>query len=168
MSAHSDHGPGIDIFTPGKPGEYDLEGGIWEDEDARNFYENMVDLKAFVPAILFKDNEKSSQSKEKDETRGNVWILGQRRGPAQVLITDPVMPCLDGKEGKDSVSTTEELELELEALDVADEPLELEGPDEAENEELAKKLLDEQGEIHRTFAHGSEIDPILCNHRCAK
>ncbi|CAH2275597.1 regulator of nonsense transcripts 2 isoform X1 [Pelobates cultripes] len=65
-----EHGPGIDIFTPGKPGDYDLEGGIWEDEDARNFYENMIDLKAFVPAILFKDNERSSQSskdaKEKD------------------------------------------------------------------------------------------------------
>lgn len=51
-----------------------MEGGIWEDEDARNFYENMVDLKAFVPAILFKDNEKSSQSKDKEETRGNVKI----------------------------------------------------------------------------------------------
>lgn len=51
----------------------------------------------------------------------------------------------DGKEGKDAASTTEELELELEALDITDEPLELEGPDEAENEELAKKLLDEQG-----------------------
>jgi hypothetical protein len=38
------------------------------------------------------------------------------------------------------------LELELEALDIADDPLELDGPDEAENEaELAKKLLDEQG-----------------------
>lgn len=62
-----DHGPGIDIFTPGKPGEYDLEGGIWEDEDARNFYENLVDLKAFVPAILFKDNEKSGQAKDRDD-----------------------------------------------------------------------------------------------------
>lgn len=51
------------------------------------------------------------------------------------------------------MSTTEELELELEALDIADEPLELEGPDEAENEELAKKLLDEQGKIHRTPRH---------------
>uniref|UniRef100_A0A8C4VT02 Regulator of nonsense transcripts 2 n=1 Tax=Gopherus evgoodei TaxID=1825980 RepID=A0A8C4VT02_9SAUR len=66
-----EHGPGIDIFTPGKPGEYDLEGGIWEDEDARNFYENLIDLKAFVPAILFKDNEKCSQNKDssKDESR---------------------------------------------------------------------------------------------------
>lgn len=70
VPAAPEHGPGIDIFTPGKPGEYDLEGGIWEDEDARNFYENLVDLKAFVPAILFKDNEKSSQGKDKDEARG--------------------------------------------------------------------------------------------------
>lgn len=67
-----EHGPGIDIFTPGKPGEYDLEGGIWEDEDARNFYENLIDLKAFVPAILFKDNEKNCQNKEsnKDDSKG--------------------------------------------------------------------------------------------------
>ncbi|XP_024913069.1 regulator of nonsense transcripts 2 isoform X2 [Cynoglossus semilaevis] len=118
-TVQEEHGPGIDIFTPGKPGEYDLEGGIWEDEDARNFYENMVDLKAFVPAILFKDNEKSGHAKDKEDSK-------------------------DCKEGKDSGSTTEELELELEALDIADEPLELEGADEAENEELAKKLLDEQ------------------------
>lgn len=51
----------------------------------------------------------------------------------------------EGREGKD-VSCTEELELELEALDITDDPLELEAADEAENEELAKKLLDEQGE----------------------
>lgn len=63
----SEHGPGIDIFTPGKPGDYDLEGGIWEDEDARNFYENLVDLKAFVPAILFKDNERA---RDKEEAKG--------------------------------------------------------------------------------------------------
>lgn len=72
------------------------------------------------------------------------------RGKApQCLTVQLFVPGLDGKEAKDSVSTTEELELELEALEIADEPLELEGPDEAENEELAKKLLDEQGKIHR-------------------
>lgn len=70
MFCVAEHGPGIDIFTPGKPGDYELDGGIWEDEDARNFYENLVDLKAFVPAILFKDNEKASQSKDKDESKG--------------------------------------------------------------------------------------------------
>lgn len=43
------------------------------------------------------------------------------------------------------MSAAEDLELELEALDITDEPLELEGGDEVENEELAKKLLDDQG-----------------------
>lgn len=54
-----EYGFGIDIFIFGKFGEYDLEGGIWEDEDVRNFYENFIDLKVFVLVILFKDNEKS-------------------------------------------------------------------------------------------------------------
>lgn len=65
------------------------------------------------------------------------------------------------------MSTTEELELELEALDIADEPLELEGPDEAENDELAKKLLDEQGKIQRTTlgcaqAVEGKCTPAMC------
>lgn len=61
------------------------------------------------------------------------------------FILTMLFSCSDGREGKDVASTAEELELELEALDITEEPLELEGPDEAENEELAKKLLDEQG-----------------------
>ncbi|KAJ8006494.1 hypothetical protein DPEC_G00107830 [Dallia pectoralis] len=132
-TVQEEHGPGIDIFTPGKPGEYDLEGGIWEDEDARNFYENMVDLKAFVPAILFKDNEKT---KEKEEAAA--------------------------KEAKEAAATTEELELELEALDIADDPLEMDGPDEAENEaELAKKLLDEQEQEDEEASTGSHLKLIV-------
>ncbi|KAL0962718.1 hypothetical protein UPYG_G00344410 [Umbra pygmaea] len=132
-TVQEEHGPGIDIFTPGKPGDYDLEGGIWEDEDARNFYENMVDLKAFVPAILFKDNERS---KEKEEAAA--------------------------KEAKDAAATTEELELELEALDIADDPLEMDGPDEAENEaELAKKLLDEQEQEDEEASTGSHLKLIV-------
>uniref|UniRef100_A0A8C4Z512 MIF4G domain-containing protein n=1 Tax=Gadus morhua TaxID=8049 RepID=A0A8C4Z512_GADMO len=82
-TVQEEHGPGIDIFMPGKPGEYDLEGGIWEDEDARNFYENMVDLKAFVPAILFKDNEKSGQAKEREEAKGKEV---SRREPGRVVL----------------------------------------------------------------------------------
>uniref|UniRef100_A0A3B3CUM1 UPF2 regulator of nonsense mediated mRNA decay n=1 Tax=Oryzias melastigma TaxID=30732 RepID=A0A3B3CUM1_ORYME len=135
-TVQEEHGPGIDIFTPGKPGEYDLEGGIWEDEDARNFYENLVDLKAFVPAILFKDNEKISQGKDKDEAK-------------------------DGRDGKEAASTTEELELELEALDIADEPLELEAAEEAESEELAKKILDEQEQEDEEASTGSHLKLIV-------
>ncbi|XP_073694564.1 regulator of nonsense transcripts 2 [Garra rufa] len=126
-TVQEEHGPGIDIFTPGKPGEYDLEGGIWEDEDARNFYENMVDLKAFVPAILFKDNEKSSQTSKV------------------------------GREG----NSTEELEMELEALDITDDPIDLDATDEAESEELAKKLLDEQEQEDEEASTGSHLKLIV-------
>uniref|UniRef100_A0A671TBT7 Regulator of nonsense transcripts 2 n=1 Tax=Sinocyclocheilus anshuiensis TaxID=1608454 RepID=A0A671TBT7_9TELE len=128
-TVQEEHGPGIDIFTPGKPGEYDLDGGIWEDEDARNFYENMVDLKAFVPAILFKDNEKSSQtSKGTESQEGN---------------------------------STEELEMELEALDITDEPIDLDVADETESEELAKKLLDEQEQEDEEASTGSHLKLIV-------
>jgi regulator of nonsense transcripts 2 len=46
-----------------KTGDY-LKGqsdgaGIWEDEDERRFYENIVDLKGRVPAILLDDGKKS-------------------------------------------------------------------------------------------------------------
>lgn len=134
-TVQEEHGPGIDIFTPGKPGEYDLEGGIWEDEDARNFYENMVDLKAFVPAILFKDNEKGLPGRDREESK-------------------------DAKEVKE-VASTEELELELETLDIADDTLELEAGDEAEGEEFAKKLLDEQEQEDEEASTGSHLKLIV-------
>ncbi|XP_078530285.1 regulator of nonsense transcripts 2 isoform X4 [Lissotriton helveticus] len=134
--APEDHGPGIDIFTPGKPGECELEGGIWEDEDARNFYENMVDLKAFVPAILFKDNDKGPQIKDsnKDDLR------------------------VDLKDSNDKEIATEELELELETLDINDDALELE-VDEAED--LTKKLLDEQEQEDEEASTGSHLKLIV-------
>ncbi|XP_072528538.1 regulator of nonsense transcripts 2 isoform X2 [Salminus brasiliensis] len=137
-TVQEEHGPGIDIFTPGKPGDYELEGGIWEDEDARNFYENLVDLKAFVPAILFKDNEKACQSKERDDNK----------------------EVKEGREGKEA-SSTEELELELEALDITDDPLELEATDETESEELAKKFLDEQEQEDEDASTGSHLKLIV-------
>lgn len=53
----------------------------------------------------------------------------------------------EAKEPRDNkeVSTPDDLELELENLEISDDPLELEGNDEAED--LTKKLLDEQGEL---------------------
>nr|XP_010952013.1 regulator of nonsense transcripts 2 [Camelus bactrianus] len=133
-----EHGPGIDIFTPGKPGDYDLEGGIWEDEDARNFYENLIDLKAFVPAILFKDNEKSCQNKDSNKD-----------------------DCKEAKEPKDNkeVPNPDDLELELENLEINDDALELEGGDEAED--LTKKLLDEQEQEDEEASTGSHLKLIV-------
>ena len=33
------------------PLQYDTENGLWEDEDTRTFYENLKDLKSFVPQV---------------------------------------------------------------------------------------------------------------------
>lgn len=41
--------------------------GIWEDEDERRFYENLVDLKGKVPAILLDDGKKK-KSETEDQT----------------------------------------------------------------------------------------------------
>nr|XP_014342624.1 PREDICTED: regulator of nonsense transcripts 2 [Latimeria chalumnae] len=138
-TAQEEHGTGIDIFTPGKPGEYDLEGGIWEDEDARNFYENLIDLKAVVPAILFKDNEKTAQNKDTNKEDSKV----------------------DSKDIKDSkeVSSTEELEMELENMDINEDNMELEAGE--DTEDLTKKLLDEQEQEDEEASTGSHLKLIV-------
>ncbi|XP_064417316.1 regulator of nonsense transcripts 2 isoform X2 [Latimeria chalumnae] len=137
-TAQEEHGTGIDIFTPGKPGEYDLEGGIWEDEDARNFYENLIDLKAVVPAILFKDNEKTAQNKDTNKEDSK-----------------------DSKDIKDSkeVSSTEELEMELENMDINEDNMELEAGE--DTEDLTKKLLDEQEQEDEEASTGSHLKLIV-------
>lgn len=57
-----------------KTGDY-LKGsgegaGIWEDEDERRFYENLVDLKGRVPSILLEDSKKKSDADERVEHSG--------------------------------------------------------------------------------------------------
>lgn len=35
-------------------------GSLWEDEEDKSFYENLTDLKAFIPAILYKDSSQTA------------------------------------------------------------------------------------------------------------
>lgn len=54
-----------------KTGDY-LKGqgdgsGIWEDEDERRFYENLVDLKGRVPAVLLEDGTKKKKVQTDDQ-----------------------------------------------------------------------------------------------------
>ncbi|KIW10005.1 hypothetical protein PV08_11781 [Exophiala spinifera] len=56
-----------------KTGEY-LKGsgegaGLWEDEEERRFYENLVDLKGRVPAILLEDAKKKSETEDRAEAK---------------------------------------------------------------------------------------------------
>ncbi|KAL7926332.1 armadillo-type protein [Trichoderma austrokoningii] len=43
--------------------------GIWEDEDERRFYENLVDLKGKIPAILLEDGKKKKSENEEQATK---------------------------------------------------------------------------------------------------
>ena len=54
-----------------KTGDY-LKGhgdgsGVWEDEDERRFYENLVDLKGKVPAVLLEDGTRKKKSNTDDQ-----------------------------------------------------------------------------------------------------
>lgn len=68
-----------------KTGEY-LRGesdgaGIWEDEEERRFYENLVDLKGKVPGMLLEDGKK-----KKTDTDEQV---GKKIDPAETTDTSP-------------------------------------------------------------------------------
>ncbi|KAJ6004750.1 Nonsense-mediated mRNA decay factor (Upf2) [Penicillium herquei] len=43
--------------------------GIWEDEEERRFYENLVDLKGKVPAVLLEDGKKKKSDTEESDKR---------------------------------------------------------------------------------------------------
>ncbi|KAJ3089612.1 hypothetical protein HK102_005928 [Quaeritorhiza haematococci] len=60
---------GIGITESGKEKEEkDFTGGIWEDEAAKAFYENLLDLKTQVPPI-FLGEKKGKQDEAKDEQK---------------------------------------------------------------------------------------------------
>lgn len=42
--------------------------GIWEDEDERRFYENLMDLKGRVPSILLEDPKKKAESDDRTDS----------------------------------------------------------------------------------------------------
>jgi regulator of nonsense transcripts 2 len=63
-----------------KTGEY-LRGegdgaGIWEDEDERRFYENLVDLKGKVPGMLLEDGKKKKADTDEQVGKKNDTIDG--------------------------------------------------------------------------------------------
>ena len=61
-----------------KTGEY-LRGqgdgaGIWEDDDERRFYENLVDLKDRVPGILLEDKKKNKDVEDQVGKKSEVEV----------------------------------------------------------------------------------------------
>ncbi|KAI1488803.1 armadillo-type protein [Biscogniauxia mediterranea] len=109
-----------------KTGEYlrgQSEGaGIWEDEDERRFYENLVDLKGKVPGILLEDGKKkkvdtdeqvgkridtsetSEAPKPPEPTDDQSTAIANKTIGAQVDILLTRLPELTNKEAVDEVA----------------------------------------------------------------
>ena len=91
--------------------------GIWEDEDERRFYENLVDLKGRVPAILLEDSKKAkpdsedtaparndaTATKPSDTDDASMQIANRTVG-AQVDAILLRLPDLQSKEQVDSIA----------------------------------------------------------------
>ena len=81
-----------------KTGEYlrgQVDGaGIWEDDDERRFYENMIDLQDRVPSILLEDAKKKKSDgdeqvgKRVEATPSNAEVKENQEKPLSDSITD--------------------------------------------------------------------------------
>ncbi|XP_048738791.2 regulator of nonsense transcripts 2-like isoform X2 [Ostrea edulis] len=71
-----DDDTGFDIFNPETSAEFQYTGDstLFEDEDARSFYETLPDLKAFIPGICYKDSE---QTGAKDGSKDDLSSLDE-------------------------------------------------------------------------------------------
>ena len=58
---------GLSICNAGDEFMYDGDLTLFEDEDTRTFYENLPDLKALIPSILYKDSENLKGSAEESD-----------------------------------------------------------------------------------------------------
>ncbi|KAK7464560.1 hypothetical protein BaRGS_00037895 [Batillaria attramentaria] len=78
-----DGGGTFDIFNPLKDSEFQYEGdtNLFEDDDTRCFYENLPDLRAVIPGILYKDSEQSSS---KDGVKDSDTVLEEDMGQLEV------------------------------------------------------------------------------------
>lgn len=92
-----------------KTGDY-LKGqsdgpGIWEDEDERRFYENLVDLKGRVPAVLLEDSTKKKKPNTDDQIpKRPVSTGGDGANPA--LSDGTYESESKASEGEDQSTTT--------------------------------------------------------------
>ncbi|KLJ12267.1 hypothetical protein EMPG_12670 [Blastomyces silverae] len=94
-AADSAHGGSIGLM---KTGEY-LRGqgegpGIWEDEEERRFYENLVDLKGKVPAVLLEDGKKKKsdgddQAKKKVDGEATNGVPADQSGKGEASKPGP-------------------------------------------------------------------------------
>lgn len=109
----------LDVHNRFKGGELDSASSLWEDEDVRSFYENLPDLMAFIPGILYKDSAQAASSAPAPEDSVEVSL----EEDLEKLEIEGIMEGEEEKESKldalgikgDEKDLTETLMQEIEA-----------------------------------------------------
>lgn len=114
------------MFNDGKE---NLGNGIWEDEDARKFYEDLPDLRILVPDV-FLDSQQSSAAKTEDKEQDESAAAAANVDDSNVSLSaadvdDPVLE----KEQEQEPTQTEDSQMEAgeeeDDTDLVDEALEV-------------------------------------------
>ncbi|XP_061195542.1 regulator of nonsense transcripts 2-like [Saccostrea echinata] len=107
-----DDDTGFDIFNPETSAEFQYTGDstLFEDEDARSFYETLPDLKAFIPGICYKDSE---QTAAKDGSKDDLSCLDEDMESLQIedvereMETEKQIAEVESKEAEDQAQEEE-------------------------------------------------------------
>ncbi|XP_052071977.1 regulator of nonsense transcripts 2-like isoform X2 [Mytilus californianus] len=107
---------GFDIYHPEKDAEFQYVGDttLFEDEDSRVFYENLPDLKAFIPGICFKDSEQGTTKEPGEEENIDEFDL-KIEDVEREMETEQQIAEVESKEeqdGKEEESTDVDLLLQ--------------------------------------------------------
>ncbi|XP_064473011.1 regulator of nonsense transcripts 2-like isoform X2 [Ornithodoros turicata] len=112
MTTLDNEGGSLDVHNRFKGGELDATSSLWEDEDSRSFYENLPDLKAFIPGILYKDSAQVTNNVPPLEEASEASL----EEDLQKLEIEGIMEVEVEKEGgKEEKDLTETLLQEIEA-----------------------------------------------------
>lgn len=96
--------------------QFDMDTSLWEDEDTRTFYENLPDLKSFIPGILFKDSVQSPNSEAIQEK-----LLEEEVDELETLEPEPETRPEENETKKETTLSTEDV-MPPEIEDAEDEP----------------------------------------------
>lgn len=112
-----------------------VENGIWEDEDARSFYEKLADLKVLVPGVLLESTAKRDTGKDGKAAAGEGATDADNETTQSPDTTNEAAEA-DGDNENELISKMEHLEIDENDNDEADAEAESEAADADQDTEV--------------------------------
>ena len=99
-------------------GKENLGNGIWEDEDARKFYEDLPDLRILVPDVFLDYQQSTNEKKEEEveetpeETEESPIDIEEEDLDTSEMDPSELVDEVVGEEGEDNKPTTQNIQLD--------------------------------------------------------